>query len=126
MKGVIKLKRPVKIDGAEVSELSYDTDKITMDHYCRAANRSIVKGGGPTGANVAVDAGMQIYLGMYACIAENPGYDVADMERVTGHDLIEFMKVGLSFINGRDESAQEGSGASSGDMREPTTPTPFA
>lgn len=123
MKGTIQLKIPVKIDGEAVDKLSYDTDKITMEMYCLAANRAIVKGGGPTGINAAIDAGMQLYLGAYAVVAQNPSYDVTDVERVKGPDIIQLMRVGLNFISGRDESEPEGFDGSSEGTRGSTTQT---
>lgn len=124
MKGIIKLKNSIMIDGAEVKELSYDTDKITIEAYMKALNQAIVKGGGMTGVNVKLDAGAQTYIGMYAVLADNPRYDITDLERVKGSDIMRFADVGLFFISGREDQSQEMSEEPSEPTHEPSIPIP--
>ncbi len=102
MKGIIELNKAIRIDGTDVKELSYDTDKITVDLYLKAINRAVTQGNGITGANLKLDAGAHLTLGMYAVIAENPAYDISDIERVTGSDLIKFVDIGMLFTLGRE------------------------
>ncbi|MBQ7261593.1 MAG: hypothetical protein IJR19_09560 [Lachnospiraceae bacterium] len=123
MRGIIKLRKPVMIDGRAVNELSYDTDKITLDGYMKALNRAVVQGGGVTGVNIKIDSGAQTYIGMWAVLADNPRYDIMDLERVTGPDIMRFAEVGLLFISGREDPTPETSEEQSEAMPEPLTPT---
>ena len=123
MRGIIKLRKPVMIDGRAVNELSYDTDKITLDGYMKALNRAVVQGGGVTGVNIKIDSGAQTYIGMWAVLADNPRYDITDLERVTGPDIMRFAEVGLLFISGREDQTPETSEGQSDVMPEPLTPT---
>ena len=81
MKGIIELSKAIKIDGKEVTQLTYDTDKITVELYLKAINRAVTQGNGITGANLKLDAGAHLTLGMYAVVADNPAYDISDIER---------------------------------------------
>jgi len=118
MKGIIELSRAIKIDGKEITELSYDTDKITVDLYLKAINRAVTQGNGITGANLKLDAGAHLTLGMYAVIAENPAYDISDIERVTGSDLIKFVDIGMLFTLGREAQTSTPSDQQSEDTAE--------
>lgn len=101
MKGTVELRRPILIDGKEVKELSYDTDKISVELYLKAVNAAMAKGNGITGINIKVDAGVQLMIGLYSVVAENPAYDITDVERVTGADLMNFVDIGMAFTLGR-------------------------
>lgn len=115
MKGTINLRKPIKIDGHEVNTLTYDTDKITLDDYLKALNLAVVKSGGITGANIKLDSGAQVCIGMYAVLADNPRYDITDIERVSGTDIMKFADIGMSFISGREDPIQ-------GTSEEPSEP----
>lgn len=103
MKGTITLKNPIMIDGAQINEVTYDTEKITTDLYLKAINLAVAKGNGITGSNIKVDAGVQLTLGMHAILAENPKYDITDVERISGSDLMRVVEVGMSFILRRED-----------------------
>ncbi len=107
MRGQIELRKPIAIDGKDVSILTYDTEKITVDLYLKAINRAVAKGNGFTGANIKLDAGAQLMLGIYAVLAENQSYDVMDVERVSGSDMIKLVDVGTAFILGREDQTPE-------------------
>lgn len=108
MKGIINLKKPIQIDGAEVKDLSYDTDKITIDMYLKANKKAVTTGGlGVSGASPQLDYSFQFYLGAYSIIAENPRYDITDIERVTGLDLMNIQAVGQLFTLGREPQMEE-------------------
>lgn len=113
MKGIIELNKAIRIDGTDVKELSYDTDKITVDLYLKAINRAVTQGNGITGANIKIDAGAQLMLGMYAAIADNPAYDITDVERITGADIMKVAMVGMAFTLGREDQTEEQSEAPS-------------
>ena len=107
MKGTVELKRPILIDGKEVKELSYDTDKISVELYLKAVNAAMAKGNGITGINIKVDAGVQLMIGLYSVVAENPAYDITDVERVTGADLMNFVDIGRTRRTHRPNSSQK-------------------
>lgn len=121
MKGIIRLRKPVRIGGSEVREMSYDTDKITVDHYMKALNRTVTKGN-ITGTNIKLDAGAHLALGMYAVVADNPQYEIEDVELVTGSDLMQFVDIGLGFIIGREDQTEEPSDQPSETIQEPSSP----
>lgn len=117
MKGTIKLRNAIKINGKSVKELSYDTDQITSEMYLQAIGKAVTKGNGMTGSALQVDAGAQLMLGMYAVVANNPEYDIADIERATGSDLIQFVTIGRDFTLGREDQTEAPS-----EERSETTP----
>lgn len=123
MKGTIELKKAIMIDGKEVSSLTYDTEKITIESYLKALSHATQKSGGITGVNIKLDAGAHLVLGMYAVIAENPQYDITDIERVSGSDIIQLVDVGMAFTIGREVSTTEPSEKQSEIMPKPTTRT---
>lgn len=123
MKGKIELKKAIMIDGNEVNTLTYDTDKISVESYLKALSRATQKSGGITGVNIKLDAGAHLILGMYAVLAENPQYDITDIERVTGYDIIQLVDIGMAFIIGREEQTTEPSEKQSDPMPKPTTQT---
>ena len=123
MKGKIELKKAIMIDGNEVNTLTYDTDKITVESYLRALSHATQKSRGITGMNIKFDAGAHLVLGMYAVLAENPQYDITDIERVSGYDIIQLVDIGMAFIIGREEQTTEPSEKQSDPMPKPTTQT---
>lgn len=123
MKGNIELRKAIMIDGKEVKNLSYDTDKITVELYLRALNHATTKSGGITGVNIKLDAGAHLVLGMYAVIAENPRYDITDIERVSGSDIFQFVNIGMAFTIGREELIAEPSEEQSETTPKPSTQT---
>jgi hypothetical protein len=123
MKGTINLRNQIMIDGKKIAELTYDTEKITPELYLKALNYTVAKGNGVTGANIKIDAGAALALGMYAVIAENPKYDITDVERITGSDINKLVDIGMSFILGRDALTEEPSEEPSETTQKHTTQT---
>lgn len=124
MKGTIELSTPIRIDGAEIKELTYDTDKITIENYISANKKAVAAGGmGITGATPQLDYSFQFYIGVQAIIAENPKYDITDIERVKGGDLMKIQAVGQLFTLGRELPTEEPSDQHLEDIPEPTTLT---
>ncbi len=126
MKGILKLKNPIEINGKKVKELSYDTDAITAVLFAEADARkmraSAAKGGNLSGA-VELDYSMHLYLGFAAVTAVNPEIDMSDLERLKGADVMEVMKIGRNFIIKPDEDSQDdNSGEPSETTPEPSTP----
>ena len=98
MKGKITLRNPIKIDGKKVKEITYDTEKITIDDYLAAIER-----GGRTGLSIETDYGAHLQLGFAAVVGANPDIAVEDLQRITGYDLIQFTDVGMLFTRGRED-----------------------
>lgn len=127
MKGTIKLKTPITVNGQQVTELTYDTEEITADLFSAAdAHRRIAAGV----KNVTIvptaelDFPLHPYLGYAAIIAVNPQYDFSDLERVKGKDMLKIMEIGRNFILQSEGSGQSTSDEPSEITAEPTTQAP--
>ena len=64
---------------------------------------------------------MHAYLAMMAIIAVNPDIDVTDLERISGPDVMELVRIGRNFTTSRSAAPSEQSDSES--SRE-TTPEP--
>ena len=106
----LKLKTPIKINGKEVRELTYDIEAVTSDLYLEAlARKTTPVKGQLTGALAEIDAGIHLTIGMAAVIAVNPEYDFEDLNRIKGRDIVSIMKVGRSFFTASESSEEEDS-----------------
>lgn len=104
----LTLDNPLKINGAEVTELTYDTNEISALHFAEAdARRQLATVSRISGKKVGLtataelDYTMHLYLGIMAVIAVNPSYAVEDLERVKGDDTRQLMGIGRNFIMGK-------------------------
>lgn len=116
----IKLSKPLLVNGEERAELKCDMDAVSVESFVRAEALSNARRGNEGGiASMAeVDYGFHLYLAFEGCVAADPSVDVADLERLTGRDLVKLMQVGRFFALGADGgSTDEGSG-------EPSESTP--
>lgn len=129
----ILLKRPVMINGKAVKELTYDANEITADMFCLADaySKSKATEASTISINTAeFDNSLHIYIGFFAIIAVNPDVDITDLERVSGVDIIEIMKIGRNFTRGvveeeeeeTEDSMQETSDMQSEAIQESTAP----
>ena len=126
MKQEIKLHTPIQIDGKNIDLLTYDLEEITPQLFAEADSHKMrasgSKGGNLSGA-VELDYGLHLYLGFAAIVAINPSYDVSDLERIKGRDVMEVMRIGRNFIlNSVEASQTSASDAPSETTPEPTTP----
>lgn len=97
-KEVLKLKNPIKnYDGNTVSELEYDSDKISCKLFNEAA----------TGTNVGEYYKFCLRLGMAAILAANEMMEWSDVERITGGDLMRVHKIGTNFIIASADAEEE-------------------
>ena len=124
MNGIIKLENPITVNNETLTELKYNTEEITGALFCEAdAKRRMAAGA----KNVAIapaaefDYGLHLFLGFAACIAVAPQIDFADLERIHGNDVIEFMSVGRNFILKSEDSMQSNSDELSENTVTPTT-----
>lgn len=126
MKNTIELENPVKVNGKDITTLTYDTSEITAQMFAEADARKLSANGSKSGnaAGAAeLDYGLHLYLGFAAIIAVNPGIDFADLERVRGADVMTIMRIGRDFISGRSEGPSDpgSSGEQSGTTPELST-----
>ena len=120
-KGKLALKNPIKIDGKEVKEVTYDSNEIDGILFATAeSKRKTAAGMKNTSITPAAefDFGLHLYLGYAAIIAVNPSYDFSDMERIKGHDVVEVMQIGRNFMLASDKASPE----SDSDEHTETTP----
>lgn len=115
----LTLKNPIEINGEKITELTYDTNEINGMLFANADSKKKAAAGQNMSISPAVefDFALHLYLGYAAIIAVNPSIDWSDLERVKGHDVMEILKIGRSFMLGSDEASQES------DSAEPTAIT---
>lgn len=105
----IKLRRPLLVNGRELTELSCDMDAIGPDEFIRAealANAKRNNEGAPSSV-AELDTGFHLYLGFMGVCAADPSVDVADLERIRGVDLVRIAGVGRFFALGADGGSTE-------------------
>ena len=116
----LTLQNPITINGKKVKTLTYDTDAITVGMFADAEARKLRatsnKGGGSAGA-CELDYSLAI-------VAVNSDIDVSDLERISGPDVMELMRIGRNFTTARSaaQSEESGSESSSETTLEPSTP----
>ena len=115
----IKLQNPIKINGKEITTLTYDTSKLTVAQFCEAEKHKTASGA--IGQVAEIDHAFHLYLAFMAVVAANPDIDVKDLERLKGYDIMQLMKVGQNFLlTGAGGSTESDSGASSETTPEPS------
>jgi len=120
-KGKLALKNPIKIDGKEVKEVTYDSNEIDGILFATAeSKRKTAAGMKNTSITPAAefDFGLHLYLGFAAIVAVNHSYDFSDVERIKGRDIVEVMAIGRNFMLASEQEQQQ---SASG---EPTETTP--
>ena len=127
-KGKLALKNPIKIDGKEVKEVTYDSNEIDGILFATAeSKRKTAAGMKNTSITPAAefDFGLHLYLGFAAIVAVNPSYDFSDVERIKGRDIVEVMAIGRNFmLASEQEHPQSDSGEPTETTPESTTPAP--
>lgn len=117
----LKLKNPIKINGEEVKEVTYDSNEIDGILFATAeSKRKAAAGMKNTTITPAAefDFGLHLYLGFAAIVAVNPTYDFSDVERIKGRDVVEVMAIGRNFMLASGQEQPEN------DSDEPTETTP--
>lgn len=109
MKGILKLKNPVMIDGKEVAEVSYDANEINGSLFATAEAKKKAAAGKDNSLTMMaeLDFSLHLYLGYAAIIAVNPSYDFSDVERIKGRDTVEIMHIGRNFMLRSEQEQQE-------------------
>lgn len=117
----LKLKNPIKIDGKDINELTYDINEIDALLFAEAdAKRKAAAGLKNVAISPAIefDPGAHLYLGFAAIIAVNRNIDFSDLERMKGADTMAVTKIGRNFTLSSEEASQE----SASDEPSETTP----
>lgn len=120
-KDTLVLKNPIMINGAEVAEVTYDSNEIDGILFAEAeAKRKSAAGMKNATISPAAefDFGLHLYLGFAAIVAVNSSYDFSDVERIKGHDVMEVMAIGRNFMLASAGTQQEN------DSDEPIETTP--
>lgn len=120
----LKLRNPIKIDGKEVAEVTYDANEIDGLLFATAeAKRKDALGlKDSMTAAAEFDYSLHVYMGYAAIIAVNSSYSFEDVARIKGRDLVEVMKIGRNFIlKSEKESPEKSSGEHTETMPESTT-----
>ena len=98
-KNIIKLDSPIKINGEECTELSFNYFEITNDLYLEASMRSSRVGNTMNAAAVReLNEALAFSLGKAAIIAANPKISWEDLEQIKGFALLDVANVGRFFI----------------------------
>ena len=106
----LKLKNPIKIDGKEVTELTYNANEIDGILFATAeSKRKAAAGMKNTTITPAAefDFSLHLYLGFAAIIAVNPSYDFSDVEKIKGRDVVDVMSIGRNFMLKSEAEQQE-------------------
>ena len=123
IKGTLRLKNPIMINGNEITEVTYDLNEIDGILFATAESKRKTAAVGRKDISIApaaeFDFSLHLYLGFAAIVAVNPSYDFSDLERIKGHDVVEVMTIGRNFMLASGEKTQTG-----GDSGEPTETTP--
>ena len=105
-KNILKLSNPIKVNNAEVSELTYNYAEITNELYLEAAMRSSrINNTMNTAAVREMNEALALCLGKAAIIAANPSITWEDLDRIKGFDLLDVSNIGRFFITRRQDAA---------------------
>lgn len=97
---IIKLYAPIKINGVECTELTFNYFEITNDLYLEAAMRSSRVGNTMNTAAVReLNEALAFCLGKAAIIAANPKISWEDLDQLKGFALLDVANVGRFFIS---------------------------
>ena len=99
-KNTLILDNPIKINGVDVTELTYDPQEITAEMFSIACAKSAASEKSKT-VTLKVkenDYALHMYLGMFSVIAVNPDIDISDLERIKGFDILDLTNIGTFFM----------------------------
>ena len=127
MKGELKLKCPLEINGKKVTKLKYNSEEISIILFAEAESQksaAVTQKGNFSGA-VELDYSMHLYLGMAAVIAVNPEIDFSDLSRIKGgQDVTTLMQLGRNFTTATaaENSSESNCEEQSENTQESSTP----
>lgn len=127
MKGTVKLRNAIKIDGKNIKALDYDTEEINGDLFikaCSLANQEAAQNSSITGLMPAVDYSVQLMLGLASAEAVNPDADMLTLKRhIKGSfDIMAFVGIGRNFTMLLEDRQEDSSEEPIETTAEPSTP----
>lgn len=124
MKGTFKFKHPIHVQGELVSELAYDSEKVTNEAYLRAlADTSTANSKSSTVAIMPqADYTLLLNMGELLLTASNPGRGITSetFKLLRGVDNSQLLNLGYLFIVAADGEEQPNN------SDEPSAATPNA
>lgn len=120
IKGTLRLKNPILINGNEITEVTYDSNEIDGILFATAESRRKAAAGRKDisiAPAAEFDFSLHLYLGFAAIVAVTP-LMFSDLERIKGHDVVEVMTIGRILCSRRGENTN------GDDSGEPTETTP--
>lgn len=119
MKRELELKKPLLVDGKEITKLYYDFDLFTEAMLARAEKieTESTQGIHPVLEN---NYGYHRIIAKMAIEAATPGVSYEDLSRVSGLDLFIFSKVGRDFLFELDTAPANSSGVVSEPIVKPS------
>lgn len=96
----LKLIQPLKVNGIERKELTYDIYALTVEDYANAENTKVkMLSEGSLGSGfVQTDFTLQICLGMQAIAKVNNDISIDDLKRISGYDVVSLGSIGQRFF----------------------------
>ena len=122
-KEVLKLAKPLLVNGKSIKELSYTLDLDVDDILTANENRAKAHNNMDTAMKVVeFDTELHLYVGMQSIIKLNPEIDVRDLKRLTGIDVMPLFRIGRTFFTRTNsEENLEASKEQSATIQEDTT-----
>lgn len=98
-KEILKLSKPLLVNGKSLKELSY-TLELDVDDILKAhENRAKAHNNMDTAMKlVEFDTELHLYAGMQAIIKLNPEIDVFDLKKLSGADVPPLFRIGRTFF----------------------------
>lgn len=93
----LKLKKPIMVDGAQVTEVKYDFDNLTQKDISEAEKRMVTSGHVVTQVE-EMNYTWHAYLFAAAAAKANPNTDVSDYMRLEGADALRARLLARNFI----------------------------
>lgn len=116
----IKLSKPLLVNGENRTEIELDFDAVSVDQFVKAEAYSRSKAPTNVVNLMEFDYGFHLYLAFSAATAADPSVDVADLERLTGPDLMAMARAGRNFTSGSSAGpTSEASESTEGTSEEP-------
>ena len=119
-KGTLKLKAPLLINGAELTELHYDFDRLTAADMIEADRQRQDDAGRPALAPV-IDRATQLILFALACEKAGGSFTHEDMPRMSYRDAVRAANLARDFTSAEDDGED---GETAGEQGGPAGATP--
>lgn len=104
------LKKSIMINGAEVKEIKYDFENMTLKDMCEAEKR--MTGNGQVSTTLEeMNYSWHSYVFAAAAVKSNPGTDISDYMRLEGTDALKAKRMARNFIltveDGEEDSSDQ-------------------